>query len=72
MHKSYSYLLYTVQSYVHNVIIVVLGLFERGRNVKGRNGKEFIPDVRSVLVESHLPHQEYLPVVNEAGEGTVH
>jgi hypothetical protein len=48
-------------------------IFERGRNVKGRNEKSRnIPDVGSVLVESHLPHQENLSVVNEAGEGTVH
>ena len=30
-----------------------------------------LPHVGPVLVEAHVPHQEDLPVLHEAGEGTV-
>ncbi len=61
---------------MHTVISVLLGLYLNGvvtlKDQIKKSTARIVPDVGSVLVESHLPHQKYLPVVNEAGEGTVH
>ena len=31
-----------------------------------------LPDIWSVLIKPHVPHKEYLPIVNEPRERTVH